>query len=302
LIIAFFDYLQKPLKPVKYLIWFFSKEATMILNIFGTGICVHNLPEIKTDRSPPGFLLTWHENNSQKHLLIEYPGGSTYRLGQRFMSIGDIRKVFISHVHPDHFCAAELIQALSATPDWDPRFKGQNFKLDVFCHPSVEAAFRQLVKLQLPQLDGNFPGNIEVAFHTEQENRIGKAELTMLPVFHSQGKTDCNGSRLEMPGGEVFVYSGDTARCPTLVELAKDADLFLCEISARIDDFNSAAKYGHMTPRQAGEMAKEAGVRHLVLFHFSGQDPNEAIYDDCRRSGFGGNITIPYDGDIVAQN
>jgi ribonuclease BN (tRNA processing enzyme) len=48
------------------------------------------------------------------------------------------------------------------------------------------------------------------------------------PVAHIAGSI---GYRVETPGGSSVAYSGDTDLCEGLVELARGADLFLCECS-----------------------------------------------------------------------
>ncbi len=82
-----------------------------------------------------------------------------------------------------------------------------------------------------------------------------------------------------------IVFSGDTAYSDNLVELARGADLFFCEVMAQSSyDRNmklaqeaiakgqtfSIARHvaeAHSTPRDVGRMAKEAGVKTVVLYH-----------------------------------
>jgi ribonuclease BN (tRNA processing enzyme) len=64
---------------------------------------------------------------------------------------------------------------------------------------------------------------------------------------------------------KVFAYSGDTSPCENLVELARDADCFLMEISS--DDTNPVE--GHSTIRQAAEAAEKAGAKITVFTHIS---------------------------------
>jgi ribonuclease BN (tRNA processing enzyme) len=61
----------------------------------------------------------------------------------------------------------------------------------------------------------------------------------------------------------ALVYSGDTDWSDDLVELAKDADVLLLECS-----FPDEMKVpGHLTPSEAGRLARLAGVKKLVLTH-----------------------------------
>ena len=54
-----------------------------------------------------------------------------------------------------------------------------------------------------------------------------------------------------------------------IVELARGADIFYCESPYLERDADKARERYHLTARQAGIMARKAGVRDLVVFHFS---------------------------------
>lgn len=54
-----------------------------------------------------------------------------------------------------------------------------------------------------------------------------------------------------------------------IVELARGADMFYCEAPYLDRDADKARERYHLTARQAGILAGKAGVRHLVVFHFS---------------------------------
>ncbi len=54
-----------------------------------------------------------------------------------------------------------------------------------------------------------------------------------------------------------------------IVELARGADMFYCEAPYLDQDADKARERYHLTARQAGLMAKKAGVRELVVCHFS---------------------------------
>jgi ribonuclease Z len=86
--------------------------------------------------------------------------------------------------------------------------------------------------------------------------------------------------------GQVFAFIMDTALCDGAYELAADADLVVCESTFLSRDAHLARRYGHMTARQAGRLAREAGVRRLVLTHFSRRYRDETGFGDEAREEF----------------
>ena len=54
-----------------------------------------------------------------------------------------------------------------------------------------------------------------------------------------------------------------------IVNLAQGADLLFCEAAFLEEDSDKARDKGHLTARQAGLIAREAGVKLLQVFHFS---------------------------------
>jgi ribonuclease Z len=54
-----------------------------------------------------------------------------------------------------------------------------------------------------------------------------------------------------------------------IVELVKSADVFFCESPFLADEEARGQERCHLTSRQAGILAREAGVKQLCVFHFS---------------------------------
>ncbi len=69
--------------------------------------------------------------------------------------------------------------------------------------------------------------------------------------------------------GQRFAFIMDTRLCEGVEKLAEGCDLLAIESTFLDEDEQLAVNHGHLTAGQAARVAQEAGVRHLVLTHFS---------------------------------
>lgn len=69
--------------------------------------------------------------------------------------------------------------------------------------------------------------------------------------------------------GKKLVYIADTVPCQNAVKLAKNADLLIIEATYASNLEDKAEEYRHLTAKQAAVIAAQAGVKKLVLTHFS---------------------------------
>ncbi len=73
--------------------------------------------------------------------------------------------------------------------------------------------------------------------------------------------------------GQKIAYITDTVYTPTniprIVNLVREADLLFCESPFTAEEEDRARDRCHLTTRQAGLLAKEAGVKQLKTFHYS---------------------------------
>ena len=104
------------------------------------------------------------------------------------------------------------------------------------------------------------------------------------------------GLRVEFdsPGEHgAVVYSSDTSPCPSLIALARGADDLIHEATFLHDEAARAAADGHTTGYQAGEVARQAGVKRLILCHFSASlyGREEELRREAAQS-FGGPVEL----------
>ena len=84
----------------------------------------------------------------------------------------------------------------------------------------------------------------------------------------ARGRVDLDDFLLPRPGQSMAIVM-DTSLCDEAIELAAGVDLLLCEATYLDSEQHLARPRGHMTAREAGWLAREAGVRRVVLSHFS---------------------------------
>ncbi|MBA3843655.1 MAG: MBL fold metallo-hydrolase [Actinobacteria bacterium] len=84
------------------------------------------------------------------------------------------------------------------------------------------------------------------------------------------------GFRIEHEGS-ALAYSADSGPSPVLEELARAADVFLCEATLLEPEQDP---HGHLTEAEARDAARRAGARRLLLTHRSVEHPlEELVYE-----------------------
>ena len=77
----------------------------------------------------------------------------------------------------------------------------------------------------------------------------------------------------------TLAYSGDTGPSPNLAEIARDADVFLCEATLRDPE---PAERGHLTEDEALSAYTDSGARRLVVIHRPDELPLGATIERAR--------------------
>ncbi|MGW0814930.1 MBL fold metallo-hydrolase [Streptomyces viridiviolaceus] len=180
-------------------------------------------------------------------------GPGTFAELQRHTEPARLSAIWISHLHADH--SADLLPALYAFA-----YGGLTPEAPIPVYAPADCARRLAGFFGRPDtgfLTGVFSFGTLYDGHTA---RHGELLLTSRAVRHD---TEAYGLRAEC-GGRVLAYSGDSGPCAALTGLARDADLFLCE--ADIDEHREGEQV-HLTPEDAGNTARAAGARRLLVTH-----------------------------------
>jgi len=114
-------------------------------------------------------------------------------------------------------------------------------------------------------------------FNPERAREIGIPEGPLWGKLHKGETVELpDGRRVdpdELVGaprrGRTVVYTGDTRPSLGVVEAARGADLLVHDSTFGEEERDRAVETGHSTAAEAAEVAREAGVRRLVLTHIS---------------------------------
>lgn len=195
------------------------------------------------------------------NIVLDAGNGSFSRL-REFIDFRLLDGVIITHLHHDHYL--DLFPLRHAVEG--ARRAGERTGPVKLAAPSFpEQAYRELAgykdAYEITSIE-SLPG--ETLDSGLQALRLdwGGLAIQFVSARHS---VPAYSIRVEEEGR--FVFSGDTARTQDIIKLAAGADLFLCEASGLESDAEYL-KDSHLTARQAGEIAKQAGVKRLLLTHF----------------------------------
>jgi ribonuclease BN (tRNA processing enzyme) len=185
-------------------------------------------------------------------VVLDLGNGALGQL-QRYTTLDRPGAVLFSHLHADHVIDLTSYYVVRRYhPD------GQMPTLPVYGpHGS---SHRMARAYDLPYNPG-MTHEFDFRTYSAQPVEIGPFTVTVVPVLHP---VEAYAIRLEH-GGRTLVYSGDTAPTPTLNRIAEGADVFLCEAAFLSGRQNPAGL--HLTGREAGEAATEAGVGGMVITH-----------------------------------
>jgi len=218
------------------------------------------------------------------------------------VSVTEITKIFITHFHGDHCLGlAGIIQRIS--------LDRVLHEIDIYYPASGQVYYEHLSDSCLFHNSARLKGHpvyaSGVIFEDErvtiEAKRLDhivdcfgyriqeKDSFTLDPQrLKQEGIRDKDAGRLKASGtldingktvciedvgvtrpGQCFAFVMDTRVCEGAYELAQGADLCVMEATFLSDMEQAAHEYGHLTATQAALIARDAGVKRLVLSHYS---------------------------------
>lgn len=263
------------------------------ITFLGTGQAVPT----KT-RNHTGILLS----HGSENILVDCGEGIQRQFRIAEINPCNLTRLLITHWHGDHILG---IPGLLQTLVMNNYNKTLNIygpeKTQQYIHELIRLfAIRKELKLQIHEVH---PGKIieEKDFYIEaldmhhnvpclaysfvekEKRRINKEKLKQLKIPPSpllkklqQGEdVEHAGKRIKasdltyLQQGKRITFILDTAVNENMLKIARDADLLICESTYSSKEKEKAEEYKHMTAEQAAQVAKDAGVKKLILLHIS---------------------------------
>ncbi|MFI9241720.1 ribonuclease Z [Streptomyces sp. NPDC053086] len=272
-------------------------------------------------RNHNGYLLRWDGEG-----ILFDPGEGTQRQMLRAgVAAHDLNRICVTHFHGDHSLGlAGVIQRINldqvpheVTAHY-PR-SGQRF----FDRLRYATAYRETVRLTEVPVAADGPLAVTPSYTLEARKLSHPVESFGYRLIEPDGRRMLPGrlaahgikgpdvGRLQRAGrlgdvtledvsevrrGQRFAFVMDTRLCDGVHALAEGCDLLVIESTFLDEDIELAEDHGHLTAGQAAAVARDAGVRHLVLTHFSQRyfEPGE-FERQARAAGFEGELTVAYD-------
>jgi ribonuclease BN (tRNA processing enzyme) len=230
------------------------------------------------DGAQSGYLIT-HAGFS---LLLDCGSGVFAKL-RAYADPAAVDAVLLSHLHADHMLdllpfSFALASGLIAEPARQPA---------LWAPPGARAAFAgyaEAVGME-DQINDGFSVH---EYDSDRQLEIGPFAVSCRAVPHYIPSWGCD---LRSADGRRLTFGGDCGPNDAIVELARDTDLLMLEATEGPGPHVGDGPRGHLTAGEAGELARRAGARRLLLTHYSDTWDAEQLRSAAERA-FGGAVEM----------
>lgn len=268
------------------------------------------------NRNPSAIMI----NRKGELLLFDCGEGTQQQMMRAKTGMMSLSSIFITHLHADHFLGIPgLMQTMSfmgrkeplliygpeGTREFTELFEALgyfNLKYEV---RGIELKPGDLVEreeyiiralktehnissLGYALIENPRPGR----FNREKAIELGIPPGPLFAKLQKGNPVEVNGKLInpeDVMGaprpGRTVVYSGDTRPCKSILEASKNADVLIHDGSFADEMADWAEESKHSTAGEVAALAKEAGVRKLILTHISSRytDDAEPILTDSKK-------------------
>jgi len=279
-------------------------------------------------RAPAALLL----RRGGERLLIDCAEGTQRQLMRSTIGLPELREVFITHYHADHYLGLPGMLKTFA-------LRGRELPITIYGPRGLVDLFGALRRIfgrvtypyELVELQ---PGDVldrgeyrvvpfavshgvpAVGYAIVEEKRPGRfdvarADALGVPPGPERGHLQ-SGEAIQLPDGTVVTpeqvlgppragrkvcITGDTAPSLSYLDLAEGADLLVHEATFCEDERERAQETQHSTAKEAAQVASAAGVRMLALTHLSARYFGPEVAKEAR--AVFPQTVVPRDFDVI---
>jgi ribonuclease Z len=241
-------------------------------------------------------------------------GEGTQRQMMRYGISFALEDIFFTHMHADHLLGVVgLIRTMALQGRharrrlWGPRgssrvlnraeslgFERATFPVEIIELEAGEKVDRQSYSIRAFAVEHRGSSSIGYAlveadrkgrFNPDLAREIGIPEGPLWGQIHRGKAITLDDGRVIEPSvlvgperpGRTVVLTGDTRPCAATIDAARNADLLVNEATFGDEEAERAVETGHSTAREAARVAHDAGVRQLLLTHFSARYSRDAF-------------------------
>lgn len=189
--------------------------------------------------------------------LVDCGASSLVAMRQQGIEPNDVSKIFITHLHGDHFGGLPFFLL-------DAQFASKrNLPLTIVGPPGLRERLMQAMEVLFPRSSQAEPVYdlklLELG--PRSPTTIEGVTVTAFPAAHFSGAPSYS-LRIEVDA-KVFVYSGDTQWTETLIEASAGADLFACECYVFDEDVALHNSFARIMENRSRLTCKRIIVTHM---------------------------------------